>query len=281
MQCIICSEKDTAAMLIKGKLTENFGFSARAEEFDGSPVYGKGTFRLLTIKEDSVYADYADLEAADLLIFASRHASKTGPKTFTVHAPGNWGKADFGGKEKTLAPTSASLVKNYLLAMQEKRDEMRLEHLVSVEQTHHGPDAQKPSVFIEMGSNKKDWKDEKAAELIADTITGRTSLKGSYKAGIGIGGKHYSSEFTKLMLRTEYALGHMCPEYALGFLDEAMLRQAAGKTSEKLSCLVVDYKDIGSGSEKQRVKRLAEDFSQEQDLELLRVRKLLKEAKST
>ena len=274
MNAIIASLKDPAGMLIRKKLIENFGFGEKYGEFDGSRVFGWGNFRLFTIKEDQIFADYADGIEAELLIFASRHFSKTGPKTLTVHAPGNWGKAEYGGREKTLCPTYASAIKNYLLALDEKAKEMKLEHEVVLEQTHHGPLLSKPAVFIELGSRPEHYGDEKAAELIAEVIIGETRF-GKCRAGIGIGGKHYNSEFTKLLLRADYALGHMCPEYALKDLNKEMLEQAYAKTKEKVECIVLDYKGIGSGEEKQRVKRLAEDFAKEKGIEVIRARNVL------
>ncbi len=281
MYSIVCSEKDSAGMLMKKKFLENFGFKETEEEFDGNMVYKKENFRLVTIKEDQVYADCLNELETELIVFASKHASAKGPKTFTAHAPGNWGKAELGGKERSLCPTYASLIKNYLCSMQEKRAERKLEHLVSVEQTHHGPCLEKPAVFIEMGSNEDHWTDEKAAEVICETILEKTVLGGDYRTAIGIGGTHYNSEFTKLLLRTNYALSHMCPEYALENLDEEMLGLAVANTKEKVECLMIDYKGIGSGELKQRIKKLVEGFSEEYGIELLRVRKVLEETKKS
>jgi D-aminoacyl-tRNA deacylase len=48
----------------------------------------------------------------DLIIFASRHTSKTARPAFLAHTTGNWGKnADFGGKPQDLSKTSALLHK--------------------------------------------------------------------------------------------------------------------------------------------------------------------------
>ena len=47
------------------------------------------------------------------------------------------------------------------------------------------------------------------------------------KAVIAIGDPHYPREYNKFILRTEYAIGQMCPEYQLPNLDKAMLEADA------------------------------------------------------
>jgi D-aminoacyl-tRNA deacylase len=96
-----------------------------------------------------------------------------------------------------------------------------------------------------------------------------TSTKGNYKTAIALGGGHYCPEFTKLLLRTDYALSHICPKYALPNLNAELLKQAISKTSEKVSEIVVDYK--GLGEHKENVMQLAEATG----LKVQRVRKLL------
>lgn len=215
------------------------------------------------------YLDKANEIDADVIIFASTHKSKVGNPALTTHAIGNWGKAELGGKDKSITPTNSFLLKNYLNALQKQKEEKALDYEVCLEVTHHGPSLNKPTVFIELGSSEKQWRDKKAAEAVANAILSSTSTEGDYKSAIAIGGGHYCPEFTKLVLRTEWALGHICPMYALQDFNENMLQKAVDATFPKPEAIILDWK--GLKREKQRI----DEFVSEFDLPVFRVRKLL------
>ncbi len=221
------------------------------------------------IEKHMCYADEVEEFKEDFIIFASSHKSDSGKPTLSTHCVGNWSKAELGGRDFTLVPTNSFLLKNYLLALQKKKDELGLEYEVSLEATHHGPFTTKPTVFIELGSSEKQWRDKQAAEAVADVIINSTSLEGNFQSAIALGGGHYCPEFTKLVLRTGYALGHVCPGYALAYLDEEMFDRALHATKPQPSAIILDWK--GLGREKKRLKQLLEG----QNLPIFRVRKLL------
>lgn len=271
MHSIIVSKKDIAGINIADKLINNFKFEETDREFDGNKIYEKGNFQLVTINEFQVYADYVNELETDLLIFASKHSSKTGPAALTVHAPGNWGKAELGGKDRELCPTYANLLKNYLVKLERQKEERKLENSVILEVSHHGAHLTKPAVYIEIGSNTLHWKSEEAALAVAETIVNATKLEGSNTIAIALGGGHYPIEFTKLVLRKNYALSHICPKYALGDFNEEMLIKAIEATKEPVDEIVLDYK--GLGTEKARIKEILD----RQELPIKRVRNLLKE----
>ena len=187
----------------------------------------------------------------------------------STHCIGNWGKAELGGRDKTLVPANSFLIKNFLLGLQQQKEEKQLDYEVCLEAVHHGPSLSKPTAFIELGSSEKQWRDKKAAGAIAEVILNRTSIEGNFKSAIALGGSHYCPEFTKLVLRTDWALGCICPQYALPLFDEEMLSRAVLATSPKPSAIILDWK--GLGREKQRVSEILAS----QSLEILRVRKLL------
>lgn len=213
--------------------------------------------------------DSADSIKADAIIFASSHKSESGNPTLSTHCIGNWSKAGLGGKDRTLVPTNSFLLKNYLLALQKKKEELSLPYEVSAEVTHHGPFLSKPTVFIELGSSETQWRDKNAAKAVADIILSNTSIEGNYKSAIALGGGHYCPEFTKLVLRTDFALGHICPGYALSSFDGEMLQKTIDATFPKPEAIVLDWK--GLGKEKPRIKELLA----QQELPVFRVRKLL------
>jgi D-aminoacyl-tRNA deacylase len=226
-------------------------------------------FPLKVLDGHICFLDKADAFEAEPLVFASTHKSAAGKPSLTTHPVGNWGKAELGGKDRHLVPTNSFLLKNFLTGLEKKRDELSLPYDVSLEVTHHGPFLSRQTVFIELGSCEEQWKDLKAAEAIAQVIQESTSTEGDFRSAIALGGGHYAPEFTKLVLRTEWALGHICPQYALPLLDQEMLSKALATTFPKPEAIILDWK--GLKSEKSRIQELLE----KQDLPVFRVRKLL------
>lgn len=117
---------------------------------------------------------------------------------------------------------------------------------------------EKPAVFIEIGSTINEWQDKNSGKIIAKAII-QGLLDTNYQSSIsafGIGGQHYPSTFNKILLRTNYAIGHICPKYNLEFLDEEMIIQAMNKIIPKAELVILDWKGIGK--EKQRIIDLLE-----------------------
>lgn len=222
------------------------------------------------IEEHMCYADHVNQIEADTIIFASSHTSDSGKPTLSSHSIGNWGKAELGGKDKTLVPANSFLIKNYLLALQGQKEDLNLKYEACLEASHHGPALSKPTAFIELGSSLKQWEDKQAAKAVAEAIINSTSTEGNFKSAIALGGGHYCPEFTKLVLRTGWALGHICPGYALPFLTEEMLSKAVLATKPRPEAIILDWK--GLGKEKARVSEILA----RQNLEIFRVRKLLR-----
>jgi len=74
----------------------------------------------------------------------------------------------------------------------------------------------------------------------------------------GVGGLHYCNNFNKVQLRTNIAIGHICPKYMLEKLDSEMILQAMSKTIPKPSFVLLDWK--GLGREKQRIVNLLNEL---------------------
>ncbi|MFH1234628.1 MAG: D-aminoacyl-tRNA deacylase [Candidatus Diapherotrites archaeon] len=257
MKTIVVSKEDIGGMNIHSRLSENFDFTETGQSYKGNPFFEskKSALRLVLIDSLHIFSEDLDALGAEFIIFASRHSSKSGTPTLSVHPVGNWGKAELGGQDRMLGESSASLMKNYLLGLKEKKEVMGLEFEVSYEATHHGPFLQTPCCFIEIGSADAQWRDEKAGLAVAETIMERTSFP-SCKPAIGIGGLHYNPHFTEIALSTEYAFSHMCPKYALPNFSLEMLEKAVSASVEKPEAIVIEYK--GLGGEKQRILSLLE-----------------------
>lgn len=254
---IIVSTKDPAGMNIKENLL-GLGFkeTEEKERFDSHPVYSHLCAKLYTTDTDSINCGDIDKRIdADIFIFATRHKSAAGIKSLSVHSPGNWAKAEHGGRDRQLCVAPASYLKFALLKLDKVNEEKKLGVETIQECTHHGPYIEKPCMFIEIGSDESAWQDRKAGEAIAETILYiiESEQKGKIpecKAILGIGGLHHTPEISKVVRRTEYAAGHVCPRYMLEHLDEGMIRQAIGKTMEKVELVVLDWKGLKESKEK-------------------------------
>ncbi len=214
------------------------------------------------IEQDTIYADDLDIDA-DIYIFATRHSSKKGIPTLSCHTPGNWSAAEAGGADRRVCISPASLLKQAFIYMNEMND--LPEFQVSLECTHHGPYLEKPCFFIEIGSVPEQWQNKQAGKLIADVIM-KLRTDSSCRSAIGIGGPHYCNNFNKLQLKTEIAIGHICPKHHLQHLDRDMLQQAIDRTIPKPTLIYLDWK--GLGKYKQKIRSLLEEF----DLETIRLK---------
>ncbi|MFA5888176.1 MAG: D-aminoacyl-tRNA deacylase [Candidatus Nanoarchaeia archaeon] len=248
---IITSNKDEAGKNIRASLLQLYPFKAERG------FHSLGNILLYETDKDSIHAENIDREiSADILIFATKHQSKAGTKSLSVHVPGNFGKAEMGGKDKSLCIAPASLLKAMFLELNENGKGLE-GYEITLETVHHGPLLEKPVMFIEIGSSHNEWGIKEAGNIIAKTIMNvlQKPIK-ECKAVIAIGGPHYPREYNKFLLRTEYAIGQMCPEYQLTNLDEAMLKQMLEKNVEKPEFILLDWK--GLKAHKEIVKALLE-----------------------
>ncbi len=243
---IIVSKTDLAGLNIADKLISNFNFQKTKRTFDSNSIYSKENFDLVFIEEKQVTADYLDELDSDLLVFASKHSSTTKKPTFSVHPIGNFSKAQLGGKNKTLIPTSSLVMKNFFLNLL-KEAKNKIDWPILLEQTHHGPFVSKPSVFIEIGSSEIQWKNPLAGEIISSTIMNSFSdFNSNFKTALGIGGTHYCPEFSKIEERTQIALSHILSKYYIDKVDLNLFKQMIEKTNEKVDLVLLDWKGLVS-----------------------------------
>ncbi|WP_297535837.1 D-aminoacyl-tRNA deacylase [Thermococcus sp.] len=268
MKVIMTTKVDRASMNIMEKLVENFGFRETEWVFDGNPVYRRGDTLILTTNDEMIYYDNLDGEVErqlgfkpEIIAFASRHSSKQKLPALTTHVTGNWGKALYGGKDGSLAVAMPSAMKLALIKMYELND---LGWTVCYEATHHGPsELEVPSFFIEIGSSEEEWTNDRAGEIIAETIVYvLENYRGvKFKVALGIGGGHYAPKQTKRALETDIAFGHIAPKYVHPVSRE-MLIKAINRTAEKVDAIYVDWKG-SKGETRQLARSLAEELGLE------------------
>lgn len=217
---------------------------------------------IIELKKETIYSEdinsknYPELRGVDFLFFASTHRSKKGDPSLCLHVAGNWRSADLGGKEGKVCPTSSHVMK-YLFGKlhdnAEKVKEVAEKYKISLEATHHGPLLTIPSCFIELGSLEDEWKDKKAAKVIAETILSLEKFKkqDNWISCIGIGGGHYCLNFNNIQLNSKYAISHVIPEYAFP-VNETIIKEAEEKTKEQIKLALIDWKSMKS-EERQKV----------------------------
>jgi len=254
MKAIIVSKKDIAGMNIKECLLRLFDFKEKDQEFEGEKIYEikveKEKIRLYTTENDSINCENIDEKInADFIVFATKHQSKSGIASLSVHIQGNWSKAEFGGQDRKLCIADADYLRECLFKLKELSNN---NYEIIQECTHHGPYlAKTPCMFIEIGSSENQWPDKQAGEIIAKTIIFIIPKKPKhYKTAFGIGGLHHCSNFTKLMEKSDLAFGHVCPKYMLNNLDKEMILQAIEKNAHKCEEVVLDWKGLGQYKQK-------------------------------
>jgi D-aminoacyl-tRNA deacylase len=225
-----------------------------------------GNFNFYLVDEEMIYNKNLNLEkinSYDFIIFASKHQSEKGGKTLSVHAPGNWRKADFGGEEGRICKTSAFFQKQLFENIKKVQDKFDLNNYsLTLECTHHGPLISKPCVFVEIGASEKEWKDRRAgfviAKAIAETISGFKENPYN-EIAIGIGGPHYCPNFNKIQLNSNIALSHIISQYAFPITEE-MVQEAIGGTVEDIDLLLIDWKGMGNAEQRQQAMDVLNKF---------------------
>jgi len=218
------------------------------------------------IKEDSIYAESIDKKIpGDFFIFATKHSSKEERKTFSIHAPGNFNKADFGGRQGRICKTSAFFLKHLFIILNSETKKANSDYEMTLEVTHHGPYLEKPCCFIEIGTTEEEWQDIKAGEIITRTISkaiktfNQEQAKKEWKVVVGIGSPHYTPNFNKIQLNSEYAISHIIPNYVFP-INEEMIKEAINKTEEKVSLAILDWKGM-RGEERQQVIKILNNLN--------------------
>ena len=247
---IVSSSKDLASLNIRNNLLAGYSFEKTLQKFHNNPVYLQkikgNVVKLITIDHEAIYYHaITDHFEPQLIIYISRHSSKSGTPTLSVHTPGNLGEAQKGGLAEKVSIAPANGMKAALLELGRQENALGLDYQVSYECTHHGPSLDVPAMFVELGSSPKQWRDRKAAEAVAHAAMAATSNQlESSKVALGIGGPHYNAKFTSMALDGDSSFGHMIPKYAISQVGSDMIRQCIERTLEEVVTIFLDWKGI-------------------------------------
>jgi D-aminoacyl-tRNA deacylase len=251
MILIVASTKDVASMNIRQQLLTHHCFEELKEKFHNNPIYHKrinnNEVKLVTINEEPIYYQaITNHFNPQLIIYISRHSSKSGTPTLSVHTPGNLtNQAQTGGIPRKTSIAPANAMKEALLEMAQQKNTLDLDYEVSYECTHHGPSLDVAAMFVELGSSPTQWKDLKAAEAVAHAAIAPISKRSKHSpATVGIGGAHYSRKFSQMTLDGSFAFGHMIPKYAISQIDAGIIKKCVKRTVEKVEIIILDWKGI-------------------------------------
>jgi len=245
---IISSNEDPAGCNIKKGLLKQSEWE-KINTFEENPVYQNSSMNnliMITINDRTIRHENLEEQVQRELkikpqqaIFITRHRSKTGDPTLTTHPIGNYGKAEFGGKDRTVSPSSPRLMTELLRLIKKNSEEVKTYHKVCFEVTHHGPYMSIPTLFTEVGSNQEEWEKQPPADIIAKSLLDlfdnyfyEEDLPNDIPVFLGIGGGHYAPRFTDIIFEKKSAFGHMIPGYHIdaGNINGEIFEEAIKKT---------------------------------------------------
>jgi D-aminoacyl-tRNA deacylase len=247
---IVSSAEDPASTNIKYSLLEQTTWEEHGIFYD-TPVYRHTSMKnlmMVTIPDKKIRHEKIDQEVHDQLnltpdiaIFLSRHRSKTGEPTLTVHPIGNFSDALFGGQPKTLVLAAPRMMTQILRLIKKNLQQTNLGYKVCYEVTHHGPFLKIPTLFVEVGSTEVQWQQKEPARIIATSLLEMLPTAQYEKdfpkdipVLLGIGGGHYAPRFTEIALQKKVAFGHMIPTYKIdeGAIDDEILEKTMQATPD-------------------------------------------------
>ncbi|MCX8202607.1 MAG: D-tyrosyl-tRNA(Tyr) deacylase [Candidatus Micrarchaeota archaeon] len=203
---------------------------------------------LVQIEGSLLYSDSIVKKIEDeFIIFASKHKSESGKPSFTIHVPGNWGKAEMGGKDREISFSDPVKMKSMAVLIKEKNKEMGADLNVTLEVDHHGPFCATPCAFIEIGSSEREWKIEKYGKIVGEVISEYEDNVKEIDVNeicIGVGGGHYCPAFNKHEFEGNVAFAHIVPNYAIDSLEYETFIQAFERTTEEIDCVYIDWKGL-------------------------------------
>jgi D-aminoacyl-tRNA deacylase len=194
----------------------------------------------------------------NVLIFLSKHSSKSKIPALTSHFTGNF-SADrsLGGAAFEMGIAYPSFQKEYMNNLFLMKNKL-FKYDLTIESSHHGPtSSSNPILFIEIGSSEEEWNNKETARIVCEcliqtiqNVNKKTNIE-ELEIAIGLGGNHYPQKFNNLILTSNVAFASIASKHNLKFINSEMLNQMLNKSSEKVTSIYIDKK--GMGSEKNRI----------------------------
>ena len=194
----------------------------------------------------------------NVLIFLSKHASKSKIPALTSHFTGNFSTdKSLGGREFEIGIAYPSFQKVYMKNLFLMKNSL-IKYDLTIESSHHGPtSSSNPILFIEIGSSEEEWQNKETAKMVCECLiqsiqnVNKKANTEELEIAIGLGGNHYPQKFNNLILTSNVAFAAIASKHNLRFINSAMLSQMLEKSMEKVTSIYIDKK--GMGSEKNRI----------------------------
>jgi len=255
---LVCSETDIPSVNMKSQLLKKREWQDIGT-FGNSNFIENGGTVMMTTPDLHIHIEDIDQRVADAgisvdeVVFMSRHSAASGEAALTVHPIGNFHENKFGGKERTLVRSNPALMTDALRKIVKYNDMENFK--VCFEVTHHGPWLERPTFFIEIGSDERNWGNEKAADILSNVLLNMEP--NGYDAAVGVGGGHYAPRFTEVALGFKINFGHMLPNYQIeGAGDEDIVRMVRDACTASDTGLVYIHRKSMKGEEEKRISEL-------------------------
>jgi D-aminoacyl-tRNA deacylase len=264
MLAIVVSRADEASAHIGEQLLEIADWTetvddSRSDADGGGTVYRTDGAELREFEGRHLELNdpAAAFEQPEMLVFASKHAGET-DELLTAHPTGNFGDAEYGGESGQFARAPPNAHRAVVTALEEHAPE---EYDVGIECTHHGPtDIGVPSMFVEVGSAREQWRDPAAARAAAramldlrGTAADTPTEGGTRRQLVGFGGGHYVPRFERVVRETDWAVGHIAADWCLTALaewasddteSEAVIERAFAASGATYALVTGDHPDL-------------------------------------
>lgn len=257
---IVCSEADLPSVNMRDALLRMHGWEDLGSA-EGASYAAHGDDVMMTFPDTHIYHDGIDREAeafgvkVDSVIVMSRHSSKSGRPALTAHPIGNYHQADFGGRPEAVVRADPAGMSDAVRRIHALNGDPEVQTCFEV--THHGPWLDRPTFYIEIGSDESHWGNVASAELLAHVISDLEPHP-EYRALVGIGGGHYAPRFTEAVLASRVNFGHMIPNYQLeGRDDEDIARMIRGACAATGTDSVYIHRKSMKGPEEHRIADIA------------------------
>ena len=222
MRLIVCCTSDVASVNLRDRLLEMADWKEDGL-FQGKTVHRRRDLTLVSTDVLHLHLDHVDELVreevgvhADEVVFLSKHRAASGKPTLTVHPIGNFGKAEYGGRDGSLVPAAPTFLSGMLREMSVRGKGLPFQ--ISYEVTHHGPFLNVPTSYLEIGSDEVNWGHQEAAEALAGSLLNFTPSDGPVV--VGVGGGHYAPRFSEVTLVKKVSFGHMVAKHVLEAGDD-------------------------------------------------------------
>lgn len=235
----VCSEPDLPSTNMRRMLLDTGKWEEVGDQ-EGCNFHYNGEDYILSTPGLHIFKDGLDVVAkgfgidVDAVVFMSKHSAASGEPALTVHPIGNYHDNEYGGRKMSLVRPCPSMMSDALRCISKYCD--MPEFKVCFEVTHHGPWLEKPTFFIEIGSDERNWGNIRAAEILSKVLMDMDT--NDYPNVVGFAGGHYAPRFTEVTLSYKVNFGHMIPNYQIEGRDDEdilrMVRDACSSTDTKM-----------------------------------------------